>query len=129
MSRQTTDTRSHSAAALPARLRGEVVVGLRPEKCALESPSFPFERLSEVAELESWRKEVNRPIYHLHKWWAQRLGSVFRGILIGAVERDPAKVMPAFFAAARPSEIVVFDPFMGSGTTVGEALKLGMRGI
>lgn len=40
--------------------------------------AFPFEQISEIAEAESWRKEVLRPIYHLHKWWAQRLGSVFR---------------------------------------------------
>ena len=39
--------------------------------------SFPFEEISEVAEIESWRKEVHRPIYHMHKWWARRLGSVF----------------------------------------------------
>jgi hypothetical protein len=42
-------------------------------KRAIEDQNFPFEHLSELAELESWRKEVNRPIYHLHKWWAQRL--------------------------------------------------------
>src|SRR5215216_3234001 len=97
MSRQTTDTRSHSAAALPARLRGEVVVGLRPEKSALESPSFPFERLSEVAELESWRKEVNRPIYHLHKWWAQRLGSVFRAVILGALADSYVDIWADFY--------------------------------
>jgi len=45
---------------------------------ALEDDSFPFEALSEIAERESWRKEVNRPLSHIHKWWAQRLGSVFR---------------------------------------------------
>jgi transcriptional regulator with XRE-family HTH domain len=45
---------------------------------AIEEAGFPFETLSDIAELESWRKEIYRPIYHLHKWWAQRLGSVFR---------------------------------------------------
>ena len=46
--------------------------------------NFPFASLSRLAEQESWRKEVHRPIYYLHKWWARRLGSVFRGILLGA---------------------------------------------
>lgn len=96
---------------------------------ALEDDAFPFEALSAIAELESWRKEINRPIYHLHKWWAQRLGSVFRGILIGAMEADPTQVLPAFYACTRYPTTTVFDPFMGSGTTIGEALKLGMRGI
>jgi hypothetical protein len=45
--------------------------------CALEDDQFPFEAISDVAEVESWRKEINRPIYHIHKWWAQRLGTVF----------------------------------------------------
>ena len=44
---------------------------------------FPFAHLSLIAERESWRKEVYRPVYYLHKWWARRLGSVFRGILLG----------------------------------------------
>jgi putative DNA methylase len=50
----------------------------------IESDAFPFEFLSQVAERESWRKEIHRPIYHVHKWWAKRLGSVFRGILLGS---------------------------------------------
>ncbi|HEY8598607.1 MAG TPA: hypothetical protein VIL85_09265 [Thermomicrobiales bacterium] len=100
-----------------------------PRRRALEDDAFPFEVLSAIAELESWRKEINRPIYHLHKWWAQRLGSVFRGILIGAMEEDPARVLPNFYTAVRYPSTTVFDPFTGSGTTIGEALKLGMRGI
>ena len=44
---------------------------------------FPYARLSVIAEAESWRKEVHRPVYYIHKWWARRLGSVFRGILLG----------------------------------------------
>ena len=50
----------------------------------IESDAFPFEFLSQLADRESWRKGVHRPIYHVHKWWAKRLGSVFRGILLRA---------------------------------------------
>lgn len=96
---------------------------------AIETEQFPFEYLSDVAESESWRKEINRPIYHLHKWWAQRLGSVFRGILLGAFSPKGSDVMEVFYQPARLPGAVVFDPFMGSGTTVGEALKLGARAI
>ena len=28
---------------------------------------FPFEAVSDIAEAESWRKEIYRPIYHVHK--------------------------------------------------------------
>lgn len=98
-------------------------------RAALEDPAFPFEHLSEIAELESWRKEVNRPVYHVHKWWAQRLGSVFRALLVAAFAPPGNDVLKAFYTRPRASDRVVFDPFMGSGTTVGEAVKLGLRAI
>ncbi|MGH2559174.1 MAG: DNA methyltransferase, partial [Thermomicrobiales bacterium] len=120
---------TYSNLSLPLTHRETPIDAPAPGHRALEDPAFPFEELGEIAELESWRKEVNRPIYHLHKWWAQRLGSVFRGILIAAVEQDPSCVMPAFYLPTRYLGTTVFDPFMGSGTTIGEALKLGMRGI
>ncbi len=96
---------------------------------AIEEPFFPFEYLSDIAELESWRKEINRPIYHIHKWWAQRLGSVFRAILIAAFSPPDTDVLAAFYTRRSPSNKVVFDSFMGSGTTIGEAVKLGFRAI
>ena len=34
---------------------------------AIECDDFPFEQLSRIAERESWRKEINRPTYHIHK--------------------------------------------------------------
>lgn len=96
---------------------------------AIETVDFPFEAFSDIAELESFRKEIYRPTYHIHKWWAQRLGSVFRAILIGAFAPREANLKDLFYRPVRLPGAVVFDPFMGSGTTVGEALKLGARAI
>jgi adenine-specific DNA methylase len=96
---------------------------------AIEEASFPFEQLSEIAEIESWRKEISRPIYHIHKWWAQRLGSVFRGIVLGAFASPDSDVLSLFYRRVELPEVVVFDPFMGSGTTLGETLKLGGRAV
>lgn len=96
---------------------------------AIEDASFPFEKFADVAELESWRKEVHRPVYHIHKWWAQRLGSVFRAILLGAFAPKGTDVLRLFYEPVRIPDAVVFDPFMGSGTTIGEALKLGARAV
>lgn len=109
----------------PATVEVAVARGIR----ALEDDNFPFEKLSEVAETESWRKEINRPLYHIHKWWAQRLGTVFRAMTIGALAPKGADVLDLFYKPTRISDAVVFDPFMGSGTTVGEAAKLGARVI
>jgi putative DNA methylase len=95
----------------------------------IESDSFPFEFISELAEMESWRKEVYRPIYHIHKWWAKRLGSVFRGILLGSVLPDSANLPEAFYQEHDFRGMTVFDPFIGSGTTIGEAHKLGFTAL
>lgn len=90
---------------------------------------FPFEELSVIAEQESWRKEVNRPTSYIHKWWARRLGSVFRGLLIGGLEKDGIQLFDQYYSHATYRNKVVFDPFMGSGTTITEAVKLGVTAI
>jgi putative DNA methylase len=92
----------------------------------IETDKFDFEFLSQLAERESWRKEVHRPIYHIHKWWATRLGSVFRGILLGSVLSSDKNLPEVFYVSHDFSNLSVFDPFMGSGTTIGEAHKLGL---
>lgn len=96
---------------------------------AIEDVSFPFETLSDTAEAESWRKEVHRPIYHVHKWWARRLGTVFRATVLAALAPSGSDVLKLFYEPSRFPDAVVFDPFMGSGTTIGETLKLGARAI
>lgn len=95
----------------------------------IESDSFPIEFVSRVAERESWRKEIHRPVYHVHKWWAKRLGTVFRAILLGSVLDDGRDLAVEFYSAHCASRTSVLDPFMGSGTTIGEAHKLGMTAL
>ena len=91
----------------------------------IESDDFPFEFLSSLGERESWRKEINRPIYHLHKWWAKRLGSVFRGMILGCLMPQGSNLENGFYEKHNYDGVAVLDPFMGSGTTIGEAHKLG----
>jgi putative DNA methylase len=95
----------------------------------IETERFPFEFLSQVGERESWRKEVHRPIYHVHKWWAKRLGSVFRGILLGCLLSPDEDLEAAFYERRNYGGTSVFEPFLGSGTTVGEAHKLGLTAL
>lgn len=104
--------------------KDEIVVN----STALEK-HFPNVRISQVAEQESWRKEINRPIYHIHKWWATRLGSVFRAILLGALTPPKTNIWKEFYQIHNLSDKIVLDPFMGSGTTLGETLKLGAKAI
>jgi len=93
---------------------------------ALET-NFPLLEVSQVAEQESWRKEINRPLYHIHKWWATRLGSVFRAITLAALSLPGRGQWDDFYRQHSFTNKVVLDPFMGSGTTLGEALKLGAK--
>lgn len=116
-------TMAEMCVAEPGAPYGEPLFAERGER-AIED-GFPFEEVSEIAEVESWRKEIHRPIYHLHKWWAQRLGSVFRAAILAAAAPKGSSVMELFYEPVRLPGVVVFDPFMGSGTTVGEAQKLG----
>ncbi len=95
-----------------------------PERTALEE-AFPAVRLSELAEAESWRKEIHRPATHTHKWWAQRLGTVFRGIIASAVTTSAEEAVSAFERRLRLHGLSVYDPFAGSGTTLVEAAKVG----
>jgi putative DNA methylase len=90
---------------------------------------FPLVEISQIAEQESWRKEINRPIYHIHKWWATRLGSVFRGITLGALSKPGVDTWKQFYETHDFAGKVVLDPFMGSGTTLGEAVKLGAKAV
>jgi putative DNA methylase len=95
-----------------------------PGVSALES-AFPAVRLSQIAEAESWRKEIHRPATHTHKWWAQRLGTIFRGIIACAVTTSEEEAVTAFEGPLRLDGIKVYDPFAGSGTTLVEAAKAG----
>ncbi|MFI8996943.1 DNA methyltransferase [Streptomyces sp. NPDC053542] len=99
-----------------------------PTVTALET-AFPAGIVSAAGERESWRKEVHRPATHTHKWWAQRLGSVFRGILAAAVAQDEQDAVDCYSNALRLDGLVVCDPFAGSGTTLAEAAKLGAKVI
>jgi putative DNA methylase len=90
---------------------------------------FPIQQISGLAEHESWRKEVHRPLYHIHKWWAQRLGSVFRALILGALADEDIDIWDSFYERHNFADKVILDPFMGSGTTLGECAKLGAKPV
>ncbi|WP_348621540.1 DNA methyltransferase [Paenibacillus polymyxa] len=98
---------------------------LQNDKRMIETDDFPFEFLSSLADKESWRKEIYRPVYHVHKWWAKRLGSVFRGIVLGVLKAPNTDLRKEFYKKQKFNGKVIYDPFMGSGTTIGESHKLG----
>ena len=73
----------------------------------------------------------------MHKWWARRLGSVFRTILLYSLSDDnfeewdqnPRTLWDHYARDVDFSNKIVFDPMMGGGTTVIEALRFGCKVI
>lgn len=81
----------------------------------------------------------------MHKWWARRLGSVFRPILLYSLadenmkvvenddemfsgrvwDGDPKSLWDFYLEDVDFSGKVVLDPFFGGGTTIVEALRMG----
>jgi len=98
-------------------------------KRLIETDKFPVEFICLLAERESWRKELHRPIYYIHKWWAKRLGSVFRGILLGCFLPEESNLPDEFYKKHSFKDLTVLDPLMGSGVTIGEAHKIGAIAI
>lgn len=90
---------------------------------------FPVENLNVVAKAEG---NAKKPIYQMHKWWARRLGSVFRMITLAAftpADESAANLWRRFCQGTDLGDKIVLDPFMGGGTTMVEALRLGCKVI
>ncbi|HZX15019.1 MAG TPA: DNA methyltransferase, partial [Thermodesulfobacteriota bacterium] len=110
-------------------------------KYAIED-SFPIVEINRLAIPE---RNAFKPIYKMHKWFARRASCVFRAILLGCMKPlpldengDPIKsgaevIMEEFYKDHTNDPDtkgkVVLDPFMGGGTTVVEALRLGCKVI
>jgi putative DNA methylase len=88
----------------------------------LEAELLPIEQLVAFAIREGRRP---RPIYTAHKWFARRLGSVFRSLLIGAAAAPDADFQQLYYGGADLRGLKVLDPFVGGGTSVFEAARLG----
>ena len=93
--------------------------------------------MEELYQLARREGNSKKPIYEIHKWWARRLGHVFRMLLIAATtpkmdarrESRSRELIRRFYGKNDFTGLTVLDPFMGGGTSVVEALKCGARVI
>jgi putative DNA methylase len=101
----------------------------RAAKRAIEE-GFPIVEINRLAEPE---RNAFKPIYQMHKWFARRASCVFRAILLGALKPVGPDIMEEFYKDHThdpdTNGKVILDPFMGGGTTVVEALRLGCKVI
>lgn len=68
-----------------------------------------------------------RPLIGVHKWFARRPGSLFRCLLL-AEFGGPAPLSQGYYQAHRLRGVIA-DPFMGGGTPIFEANRLGLHVI
>src|SRR5262252_3150842 len=79
-----------------------------------------------VADLALREKQIQqnyRPIIAVHKWFARRPGTLFRALTLA--EFGSAPLADLYFASNEFSGRSVADPFMGGGTPLIEANRLG----
>ncbi len=81
----------------------------------------PF--VSRLAMREKQIQQNYRPVIAIHKWFARRPGTLFRSLILSEFADQP--VHQTFYKSQRMPEIRVFDPFMGGGTTMMEANRIG----
>jgi adenine-specific DNA methylase len=79
-----------------------------------------------VAAMALREKQIQqnyRPIIAVHKWFARRPGTLFRALLLSEFGENALRDI--YFKANNLAGICVADPFMGGGTPLLEANRLG----
>lgn len=94
---------------------------------------FSFD-VAGVSELAHRERSAFKPVYSMNRWWARRSSAVFRAILLGLLDsRSTANSSDLYVNALEEfpeaAENVILDPFMGGGTTIVEALRVGYRTV
>ncbi len=79
-----------------------------------------------VAAMALREKQIQqnyRPIIAVHKWFARRPGTLFRALMLSEYVEAPLR--ESYFEAHSLGHLLIADPFMGGGTPVIEANRLG----
>ena len=84
---------------------------------------FDISLIAEMALREKQIQQNYRPIIGVHKWFARRPGTLFRGLILAEFGKD--RLEESFFRANAFPGIRIADPFMGGGTPLIEANRVG----
>ncbi|MGE5529443.1 MAG: DNA methylase, partial [Patescibacteria group bacterium] len=82
---------------------------------------IPF--IADLALREKQIQQNYRPIIAVHKWFARRPGTLFRGLLLS--EFEAGDLSSNYFKPHDLHGLRIADPFMGGGTPLIEANRLG----
>ncbi|MBI4763999.1 MAG: DUF1156 domain-containing protein [Deltaproteobacteria bacterium] len=89
--------------------------------------NFDISFIADLALREKQIQQNYRPIIAVHKWFARRPGTLFRGLLLAEFSNSPLN--ETFYKANSLKGILVADPFMGGGTPLLEANRIGCNVI
>ncbi len=84
---------------------------------------FDVPLIAEMALREKQVQQVYRPFIAVHKWFARRPGTLFRGLLLAEFVDSP--LHESFYRSHDLAGLRVADPFMGGGTPLVEANRIG----
>ncbi|MFZ1961940.1 MAG: hypothetical protein WAU78_00465 [Roseiarcus sp.] len=84
---------------------------------------FDIPLIASLALREKQIQQNYRPIIAVHKWFARRPGTLFRGLLLS--EFADQRLDETYFDGHDFAGKVVADPFMGGGTPLIEANRVG----
>jgi adenine-specific DNA methylase len=82
---------------------------------------IPF--IADLARREKAIQQNYRPVIAVHKWFARRPGTLFRALLLSEFIDIP--VRDTFYLAGNLQGKTIVDPFMGGGTSLIEANRMG----
>lgn len=82
---------------------------------------IPF--IADLAQREKQIQQNYRPIIAVHKWFARRPGTLFRGLLLSEFSDKPLR--DVFYKSNEFPGRHVADPFMGGGIPILEANRIG----
>jgi len=105
---------------------GEAAVEVAATASFLLEARFDASFVAGLALREKQVQQSYRPIISIHKWFARRPGSVFRSLMLSEFVNEPLSSsywQPHNVAAS------IADPFMGGGTSIYEALRLGLSAV
>lgn len=85
--------------------------------------TFDISFIAALALKEKQIQQNYRPIIGVHKWFARRPGSLFRGLVLSEFSDEP--LTKIYFRANDFSGRVIADPFIGGGTPLIEANRVG----
>ena len=85
--------------------------------------NFDIPLIAAMALKEKQIQQNYRPVIAVHKWFARRPGTLFRGLILSEFGGRP--VADTFFQANSLPGRTIADPFMGGGTPLLEANRVG----